>query len=587
MILVAFVLALAFFPLSSFAAVAATDGSQVMGEPQNGVQHSAKLANTGSQSGELQNLKVDSDGVMTWDPDPAAKCYQCFCVNGLARSGLFTGPGFQLNRWLDQELEDGNAWLSSEYDIKVIAYNRDLISDGSVEYSSVDSIPSDIIAASGQLSYSYLELNRCENVNLDNDGLLTWLIDGQKYYVDFGMIFVDGGEPHKVKPISGKKRFSFSANLKSLIDEEVATGRKSVRHHEIRILLYNRSEEDESGESFQDILMAQWIGSYDYLSPYTGTKPGTVKNVKVNSNQQISWDAYKKAASYDITITNSKTKESHTYATSKRSKNKIVIPDYVAGIWSSKTININIKITARNKDGITIAYSKPISHKYKKKELNAIKIATDVSSVAERGKKIKLLKFADKSSPFKFQSTAGVWWKKSGNKWVRKDNSGKFTTGEWKYKGWMYSYGNHTSWIYTHLSDDVKLYVGGAKWNHKSIELDNEFEDYNFGFTFESPVIRIGSSPKTLIKKVDGTKRGFKVTWKKTAKTAGYQVRYSVKSNFTSSVHTKSFKKKTTSATIKKLKKGKRYYVQVRTFTLKNGKKYYSPWSAKKSVKTK
>ena len=38
---------------------------------------------------------------------------------------------------------------------------------------------------------------------------------------------------------------------------------------------------------------------------------------------------------------------------------------------------------------------------------------------------------------------------------------------------------------------------------------------------------------------------------------------------------------------IKKLKAKKKYYVQVRTYKTVSGKKYYSKWSKKKTVKTK
>ena len=41
-------------------------------------------------------------------------------------------------------------------------------------------------------------------------------------------------------------------------------------------------------------------------------------------------------------------------------------------------------------------------------------------------------------------------------------------------------------------------------------------------------------------------------------------------------------KKNANAKTIKKLKKNKKYYVQVRTFTKKSGTKFYSKWSAKK-----
>ena len=65
----------------------------------------------------------------------------------------------------------------------------------------------------------------------------------------------------------------------------------------------------------------------------------------------------------------------------------------------------------------------------------------------------------------------------------------------------------------------------------------------------------------------------------------GYQVRYSVNKNMKK---TKSFiLDKSSSKTVKGLKLNKKYYVQVRSYTLINGKKVYSNWSKQKSVVTK
>lgn len=66
----------------------------------------------------------------------------------------------------------------------------------------------------------------------------------------------------------------------------------------------------------------------------------------------------------------------------------------------------------------------------------------------------------------------------------------------------------------------------------------------------------------------------------------GYQIRYSRKSNFKGS-KTKTVKgAKTKQYTIRKLAKGKKYYVQVRSYKKVSGKTYYGAWSKKKSTKT-
>lgn len=91
--------------------------------------------------------------------------------------------------------------------------------------------------------------------------------------------------------------------------------------------------------------------------------------------------------------------------------------------------------------------------------------------------------------------------------------------------------------------------------------------------------------------KVVKGKKSFKVKWKKQSKAnqkkfSGYQIRYSLKKNMSSAKYTTA-KKSSASKKIKKLKAKKKYYVQVRTYKVQNGTKYYSKWSAKKSVKTK
>ena len=104
-------------------------------------------------------------------------------------------------------------------------------------------------------------------------------------------------------------------------------------------------------------------------------------------------------------------------------------------------------------------------------------------------------------------------------------------------------------------------------------------------------------NPKaTSVKKLKAAKRGFTVIWKKPSKaalkqTTGYQVRWSLKKSM------KGAKTKTVKATtvagkkctlkISKLKGGKKYYVQVRTYKKASGKTYYSSWSKAKAVKTK
>ena len=100
----------------------------------------------------------------------------------------------------------------------------------------------------------------------------------------------------------------------------------------------------------------------------------------------------------------------------------------------------------------------------------------------------------------------------------------------------------------------------------------------------KDPVAETVTLKKPVIKKVKAVKNGIKVTIKKKVKNAtGYEIKYSLKKNMKKAKIVKIKGAKKLSKTIKKLKSGKRYYVQVRAYNA--GKKAYSKWSAKKSVK--
>ncbi len=75
--------------------------------------------------------------------------------------------------------------------------------------------------------------------------------------------------------------------------------------------------------------------------------------------------------------------------------------------------------------------------------------------------------------------------------------------------------------------------------------------------------------------------KSIKLEFAKIEAAEGYQVEYSLKSNFKNS---KKKKTNNTSMTIKKLKKNKKYYVRVRVYGKVNGKTYYGKWSSIKAI---
>lgn len=111
-----------------------------------------------------------------------------------------------------------------------------------------------------------------------------------------------------------------------------------------------------------------------------------------------------------------------------------------------------------------------------------------------------------------------------------------------------------------------------------------------------SPVTVKPSLEKVFIKKLSKSKRGFTVKWSKpTSKYlksfTGYKIRYSTYRlmwvPITKTVKASSSSAKKRTLKISKLKSKKKYYIQVATYRIVDGKLYLSKWSKVKSIKTK
>ena len=116
--------------------------------------------------------------------------------------------------------------------------------------------------------------------------------------------------------------------------------------------------------------------------------------------------------------------------------------------------------------------------------------------------------------------------------------------------------------------EDIILY---AKWTKSTVNdtvVDNQ--DHNRNQTQISAAGRPKISAKKLSVTISGTAKCF-------------ELQYGTSKKFKKAKKVILTKKSYT----KKLKKGKTYYVRVRGYNLKNGKKLYSAWSNVKKVKIK
>lgn len=89
---------------------------------------------------------------------------------------------------------------------------------------------------------------------------------------------------------------------------------------------------------------------------------------------------------------------------------------------------------------------------------------------------------------------------------------------------------------------------------------------------------------KTKFASVTRKKTKAKITLQKSGNAKGYQIRYSTNKKFKKAA-TKNYKKN--KFTLKKLQKGKRYYIKARAYGVWNGVRVYGAWTGRKVLKAK
>ncbi len=105
-------------------------------------------------------------------------------------------------------------------------------------------------------------------------------------------------------------------------------------------------------------------------------------------------------------------------------------------------------------------------------------------------------------------------------------------------------------------------------------------------YSDSSTTITTSTSPaKVVLTKLTSGSKSVTPAWKTVKGASGYEIQYSTSSKFKNAKTTT--EKKNTKKTIKKLKKGKKYYVRVRAYRLVKNKKVYGAWSASKNIKVK
>ena len=101
-----------------------------------------------------------------------------------------------------------------------------------------------------------------------------------------------------------------------------------------------------------------------------------------------------------------------------------------------------------------------------------------------------------------------------------------------------------------------------------------------------SSVLKVKLAPNAPALTLKAGKKQLTASWKSVSGVSGYEVQYSTSSKM-KKAKTVKVKKSSKKTTVKKLSKGKKYYVRARAYTTVNGKKIYSDWSTVKNVKVK
>ena len=104
-----------------------------------------------------------------------------------------------------------------------------------------------------------------------------------------------------------------------------------------------------------------------------------------------------------------------------------------------------------------------------------------------------------------------------------------------------------------------------------------------------SNVLKAYTSPKApdIISAISPISKKIRVRWRKSSGISGYQIMWSTSSDFSSNYKTVNALSKNTSAVITTAQSGKKYYVRMRAYRIRDGKKIYSPWSGRLYTKVK
>lgn len=128
---------------------------------------------------------------------------------------------------------------------------------------------------------------------------------------------------------------------------------------------------------------------------------------------------------------------------------------------------------------------------------------------------------------------------------------------------------------------DPKTSIDAGTYYIKFYYAGDYGSSYHFKLNYKAYPKKVG---KTSITSLKASKTSIKLKYKKASNAQKYQISYAANKKFSK---VKTITTKSTSYTVKKLKKNTKYYFRIRSIRVENGKNKYGSYSAVKTAKTK
>ena len=103
----------------------------------------------------------------------------------------------------------------------------------------------------------------------------------------------------------------------------------------------------------------------------------------------------------------------------------------------------------------------------------------------------------------------------------------------------------------------------------------------------QQTIAKIAKPGKSSISSLKAAKKQITVKFKKVKSIKGYEIQFATNSKMSKNKKTVTVSASSTKKVVKSLKAKTKYWVRIRTYKVVNGKKVYSDWSSKKTMKTK